>query len=68
MDCNSVSILINSCDAYEDIWEPFFRCFSENWPDCPYPIYLNTETKEYNPDYIHVTSLNVIRGKNINYE
>ena len=60
---NSVSILINSCDAYEDVWNPFFHSFYENWPDCPYKIYLNTETKEYKSEFIQVTSLGVLQGK-----
>jgi len=42
---NNLSILVNSCDAYEDCWEPFFRLFTHYWPGCKYPIILNTETK-----------------------
>lgn len=44
-DC---SILVCSCDKYEDAWNPFFTLFKKNWEDCPYPVYLNTETKKYN--------------------
>ncbi|WP_258101000.1 hypothetical protein [Marinoscillum pacificum] len=31
-----VTILIPSCDAYADAWEPFFYCFNRSWPDCPF--------------------------------
>lgn len=44
---NKLSILVNSCDSYEDLWYPFFELFRMNWSDCRYPIYLNTETKSY---------------------
>lgn len=42
------TILVNSCDSYEDLWEPFFSLFYKYWPDCPYQIILNTESKSYN--------------------
>ncbi|MBR4791793.1 MAG: hypothetical protein IK024_12955 [Treponema sp.] len=51
------SILINSCDSYEDIWTPFFSCFEEHWKNCPYPIYLNTETKSYEFGDLKIHSL-----------
>jgi len=38
-DC-SVAVLISSCDAYEDLWTPYFTLFFRYWPDCPFPIYL----------------------------
>lgn len=48
MNSNSrLSFLMSSCDAYEDLWNPFFECIDKFWPDCPYPKYLNTEHKQY---------------------
>jgi len=35
-----LSILIPSCDAYADVWAPFWALLQRNWPDCPYPIYM----------------------------
>lgn len=43
-DC---AVVVSSCDAYEDAWAPFFTLFFKYWPDCPFPIYLITETKTY---------------------
>lgn len=43
---NNVTILINSCDKYQDAWDPFIRLFKEYWPDCPYDMVINTETIE----------------------
>lgn len=38
---------MSSSDAYADLWTPFFTLFQRHWPDCPYPIYLGTNQKEY---------------------
>ncbi|CAM8462078.1 hypothetical protein MCETRE41_01157 [Candidatus Methylopumilus universalis] len=36
-------IIVNTCDAYSDIWALFFKAFDEYWPRCEYRIILNTE-------------------------
>ena len=36
----STALLIVSCDAYQDLWVPFFTLLFRYWPDCPYPIFL----------------------------
>lgn len=38
-DC---ALLVLSCDAYADLWPPFFTLLRRYWPDCPFPIYLGT--------------------------
>jgi hypothetical protein len=38
-------MLIASCDAYSDLWEPYFALLRRHWPDCPFPIALITEAK-----------------------
>lgn len=40
-------IVVNSCDAYSDLWDLFFLCMSDYWEGCDYPIVLNTESKQY---------------------
>lgn len=45
---NKCTILINSCDAFSDVWDLFFKSLEINWPTCKYKIVLNTETKKYN--------------------
>lgn len=42
------TIMVCSCDDYEDLWYPFFKLFYTYWPDCPYRIILNTESKKFN--------------------
>jgi hypothetical protein len=29
-----------SCDAYSDLWTPFFTLLDCYWPDCPFPVFL----------------------------
>lgn len=43
-DC---AFLVVSCDAYRDLWDPFFECMSRYWPDCPLPLYLVTNEAAY---------------------
>lgn len=52
-----LAILVNSCDLYEDAWDPFFSLFKIQWPDCPYDIYLNTENKNYTCDCLNVKTI-----------
>ncbi len=37
---NDISVLVVSCDEYDDLWTPFFTLFFRYWPDCPYSVYL----------------------------
>ena len=59
------AVLITSCDSYQDIWDPFFKLMDIYWPDCPYPVYLNTEHIIYKKKYSHfcVNSLNTLSDK-----
>lgn len=41
------TLLVNSCDAYEDLWVPFFTILMHRWKPIPYPIVLNTESKSF---------------------
>lgn len=50
-DC---TVLVCSCDDYEDTWYPFFKLFNKFWSDCPYDIYLNTEEKKFSFDELNV--------------
>lgn len=44
---DNCAILVLSCDKYSDLWKPFFKQFFTYWPDCPFPIYLGTNTKSF---------------------
>lgn len=51
---NNIAVVVLSCDNYADIWEPFFTLFFKYWPDCPYPVYLVSETLNYNDPRINI--------------
>ena len=46
-----LAVLISSCDGYQDVWDPFFLLMDKYWKDIPYPVYLNTETINYDKKY-----------------
>ncbi len=54
MGSSNCSVLITSCDSYEDAWYPFFSLFHIMWSDCPYPVFLNTESKNYTNDILNI--------------
>lgn len=62
---NDVTILVNSCDLYEDSWYPFFKLLQIQWPDCPYKVVLNTETKKYDCSFMNVETINT--GKDLSW-
>lgn len=61
------TVLINSCDKYEDCWDPFFELLRIHWPDMPeWRIVLNTESKLYQNNYFPVETFQLYKsGKSI---
>lgn len=41
------TMVVCSCDSYEDTWDPFFTLLKRYWPEFSGPVVLNTETKTY---------------------
>lgn len=41
----AVTVFVLSCDNYSDTWKPFYTLFKKYW-DCPYDVYIVTETKD----------------------
>jgi hypothetical protein len=60
---SDVAILVVSCDAFRDLWHPFFTCFFKYWPACPYPLHLGSNFATYAD--ARVRSLCV--GKDLDY-
>ena len=59
---SDLTILVNTSDGFEDCWAPFFQLFARYWPGCPYPIVLNTETKDYRVAGMPVRAARVAEG------
>lgn len=57
------AILVLSCDKYADLWQPFFKLFWKNWSDCPYPVYLGSNTISYKDKRVKT----ILSGKDENW-
>jgi len=53
------TIIVNSCDSYEDVWLPFFHALNDMWPVCSCKIILNTEHKSFKFDGLDIVTLNL---------
>ena len=60
---NDLTILVNSCDKNSDLWDIFFLLLKKKWPDCPYRIILNTETRSYAFDGFNIDCLTMAKNK-----
>lgn len=60
---DELTIFVNTSDNFEDCWEPFFKLFKLYWPECQYPIVLNTETKDYQYEGLNITCSKVSLGE-----
>ena len=45
MKNNTCSVLICSCDIYEEAWAPFFSLYEKYWPDCEFETFITTNSK-----------------------
>lgn len=63
---NCVTILVNSCDAYSDLWYPFFALFKKYWGAEGAEIVLNTESKEFQFDGLNIKTIHP-KSKNAPY-
>ncbi len=60
---DDVALLVPSCDAYQDLWHPFFHCLFKYWPDCPYPVYLGSNAATYS----HPRVRPILVGPDVDY-
>jgi hypothetical protein len=58
----SCTVLAPSCDAYSDLWQPFFTQFFRHWPDCPFQVCLGSNRQRY--DDSRVTTITADHGNN----
>lgn len=55
-------IVIMSCDSYNDVWEPLAQSINKFWSDCPFPIFLCTETLDFDHEKIQNLKTNQRMG------
>lgn len=57
-----LTILVNSCDAYEDLWVPFFTLLKKYGNIPGVQILLNTESREFAMDGIQINCIHSPKG------
>lgn len=55
---NDVTLVVSSCDKYEDAWYPYFELVKKFWPQHPEKIALITETKQYGIEGLNIKTYN----------
>lgn len=55
---DNVTLLVSSCDKYEDAWYPYFELVKKYWPQHPEKIALITETKQYSTEKLNIKTYN----------
>ncbi len=58
----SVSVVVSSCDAFFDCWQPFAFFLHKFWPDCPFPVYLVINELKIKSKTIHPIGVGSDRG------
>lgn len=51
---DQITIVVNSCDNYEDLWVPFFTLLKKYWNPLDVRVILNTETKNFSLDGMEI--------------
>ena len=60
---HSFTLVVCSCDAYQDVWRPLFTLFERYWPDIrKQPIILCTETLSYQQSGFAITCPQLFKG------
>ena len=61
---SNYTILVSSCDAYEDLWYPFFSLLKSKWKGVEtHSIVLNTEAKKYSFDGLNILTYQLFKNK-----
>lgn len=55
-------IVISTRDLYGDCWKPLLLSFKQQWPDCPYPIYMITNNKDVDDEMVTTIKVGEHKG------
>jgi hypothetical protein len=61
-----VSVVVSSCDGFSDCWGPMFYGINKYWEDCPYPVYLITNSKDFQAERCNTLRVGEDRGWSAN--
>ncbi len=65
MDKHRYTVIVSSCDKYEDLWEPFFKILKTEWKELgekQIPIILNTEEKAFEYEGLNIRTLGLCKN------
>ncbi|MFN2474959.1 MAG: hypothetical protein ABR526_01280 [Chthoniobacterales bacterium] len=54
---DSVAVVVSSCDAFFDCWQPFAAFFRKFWPGCPFPVHLIVNQLPIRSSYIRAMAV-----------
>ena len=54
LPCPAATLLISSFDAYAACWPPVAHGIRKYWPDCPFPVRLVTEERDFDAPGVEV--------------
>jgi hypothetical protein len=57
----NVDLSILSYDRNSDLWVNYFVLFNKFWPDCPFPVYLQTNSQDIENERI-TNVIKVVKG------
>jgi len=58
----STSLVVSSCDKFQDVWNIFFTLFFRYWPDCPFPVFLVANYRSCADDRVKTILVGEDRG------
>lgn len=64
---NNCTMLVCTCDTYEDTWEPFFKSLKKYWKNFNMPIVLNTESKDYKMEGLDIQTFHLFENKKVRW-
>lgn len=53
----SVAVVVSSCDAFFDCWQPFAAFFRKFWPSCPFPVHLIVNKLPIRSSFVHAIAV-----------
>ncbi len=59
---SSVALVVSSCDAFFDVWRPFYAFLEKFWGDCPLDGFLLTNELEVHSSWIRSIPVGKDRG------
>ncbi len=57
---SNITLVVSSCDKYEDLWHPFFQLLKKYW-DPDFPILLITESKDFAYPGLNIQTLHLYK-------